>query len=268
MHPPDRSRPSLDLSRLTAGTLPWARVEVVDEAPSTNALLAERARAGAVEGVVVVAEHQTAGRGRLDRTWTTPPRAALTFSVLLRPKVPDLAWSWLPLLTGVAVVEGIAAAGGPRCGLKWPNDVMYGGRKLAGLLAERVSTPDGAAAVLGIGLNVSTRSEELPVETATSLQLAGMQRPDRTSLLVAVLEALGTRYLTWAAAGGDPGPLLADYRARCTTVGQDVVVSLPSGAALTGRAAGIDATGALVVDSPEGRVTISAGDVVHVRPQG
>ncbi len=114
-------------------------MEVVDEAPSTNALVVDRARRGEGHGLVVVAEHQTAGRGRLDRTWTTPARAALTLSLLVTPdEVPVARWPWLPLLTGLAVVEGVRRAGGPEVTLKWPNDVLLDGLKVGGILVERV----------------------------------------------------------------------------------------------------------------------------------
>ena len=125
---------------------------------------------------MVVAEHQTAGRGRLDRSWETPPRAALTFSVLLRPSVGPEQWPWLPLLTGYAVGTALRDAGFD-AGVKWPNDVLIGDLKVAGILVERVDTPTGPAAVLGVGLNVSTTAEELPVPTATSLALAARRRP-------------------------------------------------------------------------------------------
>lgn len=264
------SRPPIDQTALAERAPAWVHVEIVEEAASTNALLVDRARAGAPEGSVLVAEHQTAGRGRLGRTWETPARAALTFSVLVRPTgVPDRSWPWLPLLTGVAVVDGILTAGGPRCVLKWPNDVMCDGLKLGGLLAERVETPTGPAAVLGIGLNVSTLRRELPVETATSLRLAGHLTADRTMLLAHVLGALGGRYDQWVRHGGDPtrdgDGLLEAYNLRCDTVGRGVRVHLPSGALLEGSATAVDREGALVVDSAAGPVVISAGDVVHVR---
>ncbi len=243
-------------------------MEVVEESPSTNAELVARAREGAPEGLVLVTEHQTAGRGRLDRVWVTPPRAALTFSVLLRPAVADRWWPWLPLLTGVAVVEGVRAAGGPACGLKWPNDVQVDGRKVAGLLAERVETPTGPAAVLGIGLNVSQEREELPVPTATSLALEGAP-VDRTRLLCAVLDALVGQVEAWVAAGGDPShQLAAAYAERCVTVGQQVRVHLPSEELLEGRATGVDTGGSLLVEVDGRTVAVSAGDVVHVRPAG
>jgi BirA family transcriptional regulator, biotin operon repressor / biotin---[acetyl-CoA-carboxylase] ligase len=266
------SRPPLDLERLraavTTAAMSWGTVEVVDETASTNADVAVRARSGEPEGLVLVAEHQTAGRGRLDRGWETPARAALTFSLLLRPTgVPDRRWPWLPLLAGLGVVGGITAAGGPVCGLKWPNDVQHGGLKVAGILVERLETAQGPAAVLGIGLNVSTTTEELPVPTATSLAAAGAPDLDRTSLLLALLAALARRYDAWGRSGGDPASgVLEDYRHQCVTLGQPVRVHLPSGALLEGTAVGIDPDGALVVENGGRRVTVSAGDVVHVRP--
>jgi BirA family biotin operon repressor/biotin-[acetyl-CoA-carboxylase] ligase len=233
-------------------------------------VVVERALAGDDEGLVLVAEHQTAGRGRLDRTWETPARAALTFSVLLRPRIDDARWTWLPLLAGLAVTEGIEAAGGPRCELKWPNDVLCRGGKVGGLLVERVETTRGPAAVLGVGLNVSTTRHELPVETATSLllesQLQDRPSPDRTVLLRELLVALGDRYREWADAEGDARQgLAAAYLRASATVGRDVRIQLPSGAVLEARAVDVDPSGSLVVEGPSGRRSVSAGDVVHVR---
>lgn len=248
-------------------------MEVLAESPSTNAVVAARARAGAAEGLVVVADHQTAGRGRLDRTWVTPPRSALTFSALLVPDpVPVARWPWLPLLAGVAVVEGVRRATGLGCVLKWPNDVLIDGAKLAGILVERVERPDddrrGAAAVVGVGLNVSTTAGELPVDTATSLLLAGAGEVDRAALLGHVLAALREEYDAWLAVAGDAtGRLATTYLRSCDTVGRDVRVDLPDGTTLTGRASGIDADGRLEVVTDTGRTTVlGAGDVVHVRP--
>lgn len=254
-------RPSLDSGRLAAGP-PGLRVEVVQEAPSTNALVAERARAGAGEGLVVVAEHQTAGRGRLDRTWETPDRAALTLSVLLRPRVAPTEWPWLPLMTGYAVSRALREAG-VEAGLKWPNDVLVGEGKVGGILVERVETPSGPAAVVGMGINVSTTREELPVEAATSLAIEAGAAPDRTDLLLWILGALREEYDAWQAGG--TAALHAAYQRSCVTVGRDVRVTLPGGRSFTGRATGIDADGRLAVDGPEGRVAVGAGDVVHVR---
>src|SRR5262249_3136069 len=202
------------------------------ETGSTNADLLAVAREGAREGVVLVAEAQTAGRGRMGRRWTSPPRAGLTVSVLMRPYgVPAALLGWVPLLTGTAVAAALPAVTAAQPRLKWPNDVLAGGAKLGGILAER----SGSAIVVGIGLNVTQQLAELP-EGATSLRLEAAAAkqgtppdaapehdevigPDlRTRVLVAVLTALSERDLAWGgpfrsrgAAGrggpaGDPAP--------------------------------------------------------------
>ncbi|MGZ4551840.1 MAG: biotin--[acetyl-CoA-carboxylase] ligase [Blastococcus sp.] len=271
------SRPPLDPDELTAraasGAGPWRAVEVVAASPSTNAALAGRARQGEAPGLVLVAEHQTAGRGRLDRVWVTPPGAALTFSALLAPgTVPTPAWPWLPLLTGLAVAEGVRRAAGVEVTLKWPNDVLVEGGprpgKLAGILVERVERATGdAVAVVGVGLNVTSAPDELPVPTATSLALAGATSLDRGALLLAVLDALGTAFRRWSEAGGDAvsSGLHAAYVAACGTVGRAIRVELPTGGALDGVAEGVDPDGRLRVRAG-GRVhVLGAGDVVHAR---
>jgi BirA family biotin operon repressor/biotin-[acetyl-CoA-carboxylase] ligase len=173
-------RPPLAADALADALLPGSRlltaVRVVARTGSTNADLLAAARAGTAAGTVLVAEEQTAGRGRLDRSWHSQPGAALTFSVLLRPAaIPPSARGWLPLLTGVAVAAALRAQTGLDVSLKWPNDVLVSGAepgmagKLAGILAEQA----GDAIVVGIGLNVSARRDELPAPQATSLLLAG-----------------------------------------------------------------------------------------------
>lgn len=258
-------RPTLDHARL-AGLAPEIVVEVLETATSTNAVAAERARAGAPAGLVVVAEHQTAGRGRLDRTWETPERSSLTFSLVLRPGVAAADWPWLPLLTGHVVVKTLRAAG-YAAGVKWPNDVLIGERKLAGILLERVESPDGPAAIVGVGLNVSLTEDELPVPTATSLLIESGSPPDRTELLVSLLASLLEAYDAWEAGGADAtARLRSSYAAECVTVGRDVRVEMPTGEPLTGRATGVDESGRLVVAGPDGQTAVGAGDVVHVRP--
>lgn len=265
MSGPTHSRPPLDVERIRDSLGASYDVQVVQAAPSTNALVAARARSGAAAGLVVVAEHQTAGRGRLDRTWETPSRAALTVSVLLRPDLGPVDWPWLPLLTGVAVARALGELG-VDAALKWPNDVLVADRKVAGLLAERVDTAAGPAAVLGIGLNVTTTRAELPVDSATSLALEGSS-VDRTVLMVKILTSLRREYDEWRGPVGQPG-LLAAYSALCTTLSRTVRVDLPSGEAVTGVAVGIAAGGGLVVGTGRNTVTVGAGDVVHVRPAG
>lgn len=261
MNPEPAPRPPLDAPALRR--VAGFDIEVVVEAGSTNAIVAERAAGGAAEGLVVVAEHQTSGRGRMDRVWETPARAALTFSLLVRPRRDPVEWSWLPLLAGVALVGAIRQAG-VTADLKWPNDVLVDGLKLAGVLVERVETHAGPAAVVGIGVNVTTRADELPVATATSLALAGAS-VDRTALLVETLDRFRREYAAWQQPEG-PAALRAEYASLCSTArGQSVRVDLPTGESLTGRGRGITAAGALEVETDGGTVTVTAGDVVHVR---
>ncbi|RCV54332.1 biotin--[acetyl-CoA-carboxylase] ligase [Marinitenerispora sediminis] len=271
----DLDRPPLREAALTRALVRpgglWSGVEVVPAMGSTNTELAARARAGAAEGAVLVTEHQTAGRGRLDRTFHTPPRAALTFSVLLRPDVPAARLGWLPLLMGVAAVHGVRRVADVGAGLKWPNDVLVGERKLAGILSEAAFTDDGPAVVIGMGLNVAQTRGELPVPTATSLALEGAAHADRDPLLRAVLRGFAERYRTWLDGGGDAEAtgLAAEYRACCTTLGRAVRVDLPGDRRTEGTATGVDADGRLTVRTAAGEdAVLSAGDVVHVRPVG
>jgi len=214
----------------------WTSVEVVASTGSTNADLLAR---GGPEGQVLVAEEQTAGRGRAGRTWVSLPGASLTFSMLLRPvSVPPAARGWLPLLTGVAVAAAVRSATDVAATLKWPNDVLVGDRKLAGILAEQ--SPAGDAVVVGVGLNVATPPDALPRSPtglpATSLLVEGAQVA-RERLLSEILGTMERWYLAFRA---DPDParsgLLAAYRAACGTLGAAVRVELPAGRVLTGTA--------------------------------
>jgi len=268
----DLERPSLDAQALadalTRDSRLWTALEVVPEVGSTNAELVARAGrdpedGGALAGTVLVAEHQVSGRGRLDRVWTSPPRAGLTVSVLLRPDVPAARRGWLPLLTGVALAEAVAEVTGVLPSLKWPNDLLArDGRKLAGILAEST----GTAVVVGVGLNVSTTAEELP-DTGTSLARVLGAPVDRGPVLLAFLRAVEKRYLSWTAALGDPvaSGLAQDYLAWSSTVGTEVTVSLPDGSTLEGTAQAIDWDGRLVVATSNGTVELATGDVRHVR---
>ncbi|MFH9673605.1 biotin--[acetyl-CoA-carboxylase] ligase [Streptomyces sp. NPDC017405] len=272
----DLDRPPLNAVSLRRGLVRegslYREIEVVRRTGSTNSDLAARAAAGeAGEGVVLVAEEQTAGRGRLDRSWTAPPRSGLFFSVLLEPgEVPVARWGWLPLLTGVAVATGLARAAGVDTALKWPNDLLVtvGGqeRKAGGILAERAGA-DGV--VVGVGINVTLRADELPVPQAGSLALAGAVSTDRDPLLRAVLRSLEDWYGRWRAAGGDASAsgLLEAYTAGCATLGREVRAELPGDRALVGEAVALDGDGRLVIATKEGvQEPVGAGDIVHVRP--
>lgn len=231
---------------------------------STNADLAQAARDGAPEGTVHLTDHQTGGRGRLDREWVAPAGSGLATSALLRPtSVPLQRWGWLPLLTGVAVADAVANLG-VRAQLKWPNDVEVDGRKLAGILVEAVSTPDGMAAVVGVGLNVAMTAEQLPVPHATSLALEGVD-VDRHDVLTTFLRSLSTHYTAWRAANGSAeAGLAAAYAERSSSIGSTVRVSLPDGSVEEGLVSGIDLDGRLLL----GDRAISSGDVIHVRRSG
>lgn len=263
----DLDRPPLDAGALRAALTGqgrfWTDVVITEQTGSTNADVAEAARNGAPEGTVHATDKQVAGRGRLDRTWESPAGSGIAVSVLLRPdEIPASRWVWLPLLVGLAVDATVRELG-VDCGLKWPNDVLVDGRKLAGILLERVETPQGAAAIIGVGLNVTLRADELPVETATSLQLEGSTETDRTIVLRALLRNLEALYRAWKEADGNPAAGIRDsYERRCVTIGTRVRVALPNEESLEGEATAIDELGRLVVD---GRA-ISAGDITHVRP--
>ncbi|MER5754873.1 biotin--[acetyl-CoA-carboxylase] ligase [Streptomyces sp. NPDC002088] len=272
----DLDRPPLNAAALRRALVRegglWTEVEVVQQTGSTNSDLVARAVGDkAAEGAVLVAEEQSAGRGRLDRQWTAPARSGLFFSVLLRPSdVPVARWGWLPLLTGVAVATGLARAAGVDTALKWPNDLLVtiGGeeRKAGGILAERAGD-DGV--VVGVGINVTLRAEELPVPQAGSLALAGAVTTDRDPLLRAVLRSLEDWYGRWRAAGGDPAAsgLQEAYAAGCATLGRTVRAELPGDRSIVGEAVAVDGDGRLVLATGEGvQEPVGAGDIVHLRP--
>lgn len=250
------ARAPLDLDRLQEAAGPHWRVQLYAAAESTNALAATAPE----PGLVVVADHQTAGRGRLGRSWVTPEGAALTFSAVIDPVLDDEWWPLLPLVAGYAVAETVAGS------LKWPNDVLLDDRKVCGILVERVHVHgpggDQPLAVVGIGLNVDQTADELPVPTATSLALAHGSR-DRTELLGEILEELRLRA---DVASGSPQEFVSSYRASCDTLGREVRVDLPGAEVLEGRAVDVDDHGRLVVEGSQQTVAVAAGDVVHVRP--
>jgi BirA family transcriptional regulator, biotin operon repressor / biotin---[acetyl-CoA-carboxylase] ligase len=272
---PPLREPALRRALVTPGGL-WTDVRVVAETGSTNADVADAARGGAPQGLVIVAESQTAGRGRLGRAWQAPPRAGLTMSVLLRPDVPARRLGWVPLLAGLSLAEAVGRIAVVDAALKWPNDLLvrpatgdapYG--KCAGVLAEA----DPPAVVLGVGLNVSQRADELPpapdaaAAPPTSLALADAACTDRDPLLRAVLRRLAEWYDRWVGAAGDADAcgLRDAYRDACLTIGADVVVTRPGGDPVRGMVSDVDVEGRLVLDSADGPVAVSAGDVHHLR---
>jgi len=244
----------------------WKRIDVVDETGSTNADLLARASAGEdISGAVLLAEYQTAGRGRHGRHWTAPPRSQIALSIgVSAAGVPADAWGWLPLLTGVAVIEALRETAALDAGLKWPNDILVGTGKLAGILAE-VAAPSPVI-VVGLGLNVTMTAEEAPHRVATSLAMLGCAVTDRTELATAVLRALGRRISSWRAAGGVDAALIADYRAHSLTLGTRVRATLPGDRTVEGTAEDVDELGRLRIDTGAEIFTVSAGDITHLRP--
>ena len=285
-----------------------------DEVGSTNALAADAARRGVPEIHAVAADVQTAGRGRRGRSWHALPGSSLMVSLVLRPQVSEATFGTLPLLIGSVLAEVVSAhlwdgQRGPDVGLKWPNDLLVEGRKVAGILIERF----GSAAVAGIGCNVDWRGVERPADLAEAgslAEFAGAGRDvDRWRLFAGLIGVLDHRYADWQA---DPGPTLASYRTRCDTLGRWVRVERggphsterggrsvePGGQEATergdrssergdrsferggqeaierddhqpleGRATAITDEGNLRLATPDGDVTVAAGDVVHLRPR-
>lgn len=254
---------SLLRERLTAGASPrWARIEVVEETGSTNAdLLA--AAADLPDRTVRLAEYQSSGRGRHNRSFVAPPRSQMAVSTLNDlAGVDPASLGWLPLLAGVVVTDVVRALGAP-ARLKWPNDVLVDGRKIAGILVE---VAPGGRVVVGVGLNVHLSEDELPVPTATSVDLVGAGA-DRTEVAIDYLERLADRIDAWRDDSWSVAGLAEDYRQRCATVGMRVRIELPGGDDLIGTAADIDRYGRLVVvDDNAATTEVAAGDVTHVRP--
>ncbi len=256
-------RGSLDSEALhealvTSGS-PWTGVDVHPTLGSTNA---EAARLGLVHHVVLT-DHQHAGKGRLGRAWETPAGTSVTLSVLL--PAPETGRGWMPLVTGLAVRDAVVEVTGVPCGLKWPNDVLLpgdGDRKVCGILCEL--QPGGI--VVGLGINVDQTREELPVDTATSLRLAGATAVSREALVVAVLGHLSRWHTALMGGPAERAQVHTAYRDACLTVGRDIDLHVAGGRVRRVHAVGVDGEGRLVVDGGGGEYAVAAGDVVHVRP--
>ncbi len=248
---------------LLADTHLWTQIRWISSTGSTNADLAASARDGAPMGSVLISDEQTAGRGRFARQWSSPPGTSLSISALLRPAF-TVGWSAASLVTGLAVTQALAGLGAP-ASLKWPNDVLLrvddGDRKVCGILSEIVRTPDAPALVIGIGINVSQRADQLPVDTATSLALAGCAA-STAEVATAVLRALDAALTHWMR--GDD--LRSAYRTHCSTLGRRVRVQLEGDNSFSGVAEDISDDGTLIVATAGARRRVAAGDVIHLRP--
>jgi BirA family biotin operon repressor/biotin-[acetyl-CoA-carboxylase] ligase len=269
-------RPALDVTGvrrdLVGPNRPLRSLELVESTGSTNADLLTRHAAGEdISGVVLVAEHQSAGRGRHGRNWSTPARSQIAFSIGIDAGgLQPAAWGWLPLLTGVAVVDAVRATTGVEPGLKWPNDIQVGEGKLGGILAEMAAP----VIVVGVGLNVTLTAPEIeeaaPNSHATSLLMLGSTMLDRSALLGSILAELTARIDRWkVGSGGAGGPdpsLIADYRSHSLTLGSRVRALLPGDREIIGVATDISELGQLHIDTGNETVAVSAGDITHLRP--
>lgn len=250
-------REALHEALVTPGQ-PWTGVDVHPTLGSTNleaARLAEPWR-------VVVTDHQQAGRGRLGRAWDTPAHTSVTLSVLL--PAPEQGRGWMPLATGLAVRDALVEVAGLEAGLKWPNDVLLPAdaeRKVCGILCELQPT----GIVVGLGINVDQERTELPVETATSLRLAGAPDVSRERLIVSVLTHLARWHAALRGAAPDRAAVHAAYRKACLTIGREVELHVAGGEVRRVRAVGVDDEGRLVVTGAGTEYAVAAGDVVHVR---
>ncbi len=239
-----------------------------DELGSTNDEAKTLADGGAEHGEVVVAERQTDGRGRRGRSWISPARRNVAFSVVLRPEgLPPTRAPEATLVAAVAICEALRHSG-VDAGIKWPNDLLVGGRKIAGILAELSAESDLVHwLVIGVGVNVNTRAEDFPPELrgeATSLLLEREQPSPRALFLAACLASLETWYDRWVEEGF--APIRQAWRERSVTLGRDVVVRI-DGAEVTGRAEDLADDGALLVRTAEGLRALHSGDVALLRPR-
>ncbi|HSK96652.1 MAG TPA: biotin--[acetyl-CoA-carboxylase] ligase [Euzebyales bacterium] len=250
------------LQRLVAGPTFVSHVLWSDRLDSTNAEVSRRAGRGAAEGLLVLADEQTAGRGRLGRAWRAPPGTSLMGSLLLRPSAAVNDVALLPLLLGLTLVEASETlVPGTQLSLKWPNDLLVEDHKCAGILVEAPAT---GVVVAGFGVNVDWRTVERPPElaAATSLSEVSGGRVNRWRLLSQLIDRLDRRYRRWQA---DPRRFLPAYRERCATLGQPVRVEHLDGRESFGTAVRVTDEGALVIDIDGVPMTVRAGDVHHLR---
>lgn len=247
----------------------WNRLDVVESTGSTNADLLVRAADPDADRHVLIAEFQESARGRHARTWVSPAQAQISMSVLLvMPGLNVADMGWLPLLAGIAVVDALRRVAEVPAELKWPNDILIGEKKVAGILAEVARTSPELAVVVGLGLNVSLGEDELPVPTATSLLLENSETVDRDTLVRAIARELARQLRSWENSGWDTAALAAEYRQRCGTLGKRVRAVLPGDNEIFGVATDIDTSGRVVIEiegSGGEKFAVAAGDITHLR---
>ena len=249
-------RTPLDEAEINSKITPYWRVSVVELTGSTqNDLLQLVESKIALDGQVIVTEFQSSGRGRLDRTFEAPAKSALLFSFYIKPRKKRSEWGFIPLIAGLSLVRSINTLdSGMNVSLKWPNDLIINEKKCAGIIAQ--TTTEGI--VLGIGLNVSMTTNELPVPKATSLSIEGSTINDRNLLLSEILNTFAELFESWE----EGTELLNEYASVSSTIGKKVRIELPGGENLEGSVARISYMGELVLDNGK---HVSAGDVIHLR---
>ncbi|WP_411731938.1 biotin--[acetyl-CoA-carboxylase] ligase [Paeniglutamicibacter sp.] len=288
----DAGRAPLDADALrrVLGGLGAGELWISQRTGSTNDDLAARAQEAPLANLSVeTTEHQMAGHGRLGRDWQTPERSALATSIYFRPApgFDQSGLAWLSMLCATAMVQTLREDAGLAAGLKWPNDVVAGGKKVCGVLAQLVMTGQGPVVIVGAGLNVSLTADELPVDTAASLATLGAGTLDRTLLLGGYLRRVVHLFRSFEQAGGNaaartgyapvpseagagaeaaPSTLRELVRSVMVTIGHEVDAHLPNGTVLRGTAIDLDAEGSLSVRDAGGKVhSVLAGDVYHLR---
>jgi BirA family transcriptional regulator, biotin operon repressor / biotin---[acetyl-CoA-carboxylase] ligase len=244
-------------------TLLKPKVLRFESLPSTNTELARLGSEGAAEGLAVLADEQTAGRGRLQRAWSSPKGAGLYFSILLRPAIPQNHWPLITFMAALAVGDALSEACGLRTDIKWPNDLLSGERKICGILAEAIDTPAGRAVIVGIGINLTQNA--FPVELAnlaTSVAEATGRQPEREMILAALLQSLSR----WYAVLDKPEQITAAWSSR-SSYGEGKLVQVSNGdETWQGTTCGIEPDGALRLRTTSGEIkVIRAGDVYSVR---
>jgi len=234
---------------------------------STNQIALELGRKGYPEGTMVIAEEQTAGRGRWRRRWHSPPEKSLLFSMILRPQIPPELMPQLALVAGVSTARAIHLQTGIKPGIKWPNDLIYEGKKLCGILVERAGSTD-LCLVLGIGVNVNQERDDFPPElqdTATSLRRIAGEIIPRVPLLQQIVESLEEDYQEYCRAGFPP--IRKRWLQYEVILGKKVRIAMGN-SEYWGKAIGLSENGELVVLSPQGEETkFAAGEVTLCREE-
>ena len=241
-----------------------AGFEYLEQTGSTNRDLLLRAE-GLPEFFVLATDFQTAGKGRMDRSWEASPGSSVMASVLLRPRFSESSGiGWLSLMAALAISQALESLG-QDSKIKWPNDVLIENKKVSGILAE--ASADLSCVVVGFGINVNQTSAQLPVETATSLLVETGGSISRDQLLAAVIKKLKQLYLELNEAGGDAqaSGLREAILKSSATIGYQVSVEFPDGKKAFGLAKDIDAAGRLELETTTETLSVSAGDVLHLR---